>query len=188
MRCPKCNEEISDGFLYCQKCGYEIRIVPDYNPIVEDVLSDSLQDVFEDKKKKEEKPETKPEPVKKPEKKRFSKRKAFIIFLFTVLVAGGIYSMYLKKVREDSYEYQYEQAVVMFDKKEYGEAQKHLDRAMELKAGDLNMWKLQTRIAETMGDLELMKTCYEYLLSDLDPSNQEIWQSLSSLKTRTRRS
>ena len=124
MRCPNCNEEIAEGFLYCQKCGFEIQIVPDYNPIVEDVLSGSLKDVFEDKKIKDEKPEIKSEAVKKPEHKRFSKRKAFIAFLLISLVAGGIYSIYLKNVRKDSFEYQYEQAVVMYDKKEYGKGRK----------------------------------------------------------------
>jgi tetratricopeptide (TPR) repeat protein len=155
--------------------------VPDYNPIVEDVLSGSLKDVFEDKKTKDEKPEIKSEAVKKPEHKRFSKRKAFIIFLLISLVAGGIYSIYLKNVRKDSFEYQYEQAVVMYDKKEYGKAQGYLNRAMELKTGDLNAWKLQARLAEDVGDTELMKTCYEYLLTELDPSNQEIYIKLGDI-------
>jgi len=137
--------------------------------------------VFADNKEKEEKPSTKPEQTKKPEQKRFSKRIAFFIFLLVSLAAGLIISIYLKKVHNDSYEYQYEQAVVMFEKKEYGEAQEYLNRAMELKAGDLNMWKLQTRIAESVGDQALMKTCYEYLLSDLDPSNQEIYIKLVNL-------
>ena len=53
MRCPNCNEEIEDGFLYCKKCGTEIRIVPDYNPIVEDALSGTLKDIFDEDRTKE---------------------------------------------------------------------------------------------------------------------------------------
>ena len=52
MRCPNCNEEIEDGFLYCKKCGTEIRIVPDYNPIVEDALSGTLKDIFDEDRPK----------------------------------------------------------------------------------------------------------------------------------------
>ena len=36
MRCTNCGYEIPDGELYCKRCGREIRIVPDYNPL-EDV-------------------------------------------------------------------------------------------------------------------------------------------------------
>lgn len=32
MRCPKCGAELPEGFLYCEKCGEEIHVVPDYDP------------------------------------------------------------------------------------------------------------------------------------------------------------
>lgn len=32
MICPKCENEIQVGHLICEKCGYEIRVVPDYDP------------------------------------------------------------------------------------------------------------------------------------------------------------
>src|SRR5699024_10881683 len=38
MRCTNCGCEIPDGELYCKRCGREIRIVPDYNPL-DDVLA-----------------------------------------------------------------------------------------------------------------------------------------------------
>ena len=38
MRCTNCGYEIPDGELYCKRCGREIRIVPDYNPL-DDVLA-----------------------------------------------------------------------------------------------------------------------------------------------------
>ena len=38
MRCTNCGCEIPDGQLYCKRCGKEIRIVPDYNPL-DDVLA-----------------------------------------------------------------------------------------------------------------------------------------------------
>lgn len=48
MRCPKCHAEIEEGYLYCKNCGEEIRIVPDYDPQVEDMLSGSLKDVVKE--------------------------------------------------------------------------------------------------------------------------------------------
>ena len=38
MRCTNCGSEIPEGQLYCKRCGKEVRIVPDYNPL-DDVLA-----------------------------------------------------------------------------------------------------------------------------------------------------
>lgn len=35
MRCRRCGAYLADGVLRCAKCGEEIRIVPDYNPLDE---------------------------------------------------------------------------------------------------------------------------------------------------------
>ena len=35
MRCPKCGAELPEGFLYCEKCGEEIHVVPDYDPALD---------------------------------------------------------------------------------------------------------------------------------------------------------
>ncbi|MBS7329977.1 MAG: zinc-ribbon domain-containing protein, partial [Lachnospiraceae bacterium] len=32
MICPKCNSKLPEGMLYCEKCGTEINIVPDFVP------------------------------------------------------------------------------------------------------------------------------------------------------------
>ena len=38
MRCTHCGAIIRDGQVVCPKCGAEVQIVPDYNPL-EDVLA-----------------------------------------------------------------------------------------------------------------------------------------------------
>lgn len=38
MKCKNCGAEIPKGFVYCEKCGAEVQIVPDYNPL-DDVLT-----------------------------------------------------------------------------------------------------------------------------------------------------
>ena len=35
MKCPSCGRELKTGQLYCEHCGQEIQIVPDYDPLDE---------------------------------------------------------------------------------------------------------------------------------------------------------
>lgn len=42
MRCRYCGYEIPEGELYCRRCGKEVRIVPDYNPL-DDVLTAQIK-------------------------------------------------------------------------------------------------------------------------------------------------
>lgn len=42
MKCRYCGREIPEGMLFCQGCGREIRIVPDYNPL-EDMLTEQIR-------------------------------------------------------------------------------------------------------------------------------------------------
>ena len=35
MKCPNCGKELKTGQLYCESCGQEIQIVPDYDPLDE---------------------------------------------------------------------------------------------------------------------------------------------------------
>ena len=39
MVCPSCGCEMAEGHLYCETCGNEIRIVPDFEPEIENSIS-----------------------------------------------------------------------------------------------------------------------------------------------------
>lgn len=45
MRCPKCGMEMPEGTLYCEKCGEEIHIVPDYDPQVDLNVDSALEKI-----------------------------------------------------------------------------------------------------------------------------------------------
>ena len=47
MICPECGREIPEGHLYCDTCGMEVQIVPDFEPEVENSITESLSDVVE---------------------------------------------------------------------------------------------------------------------------------------------
>ncbi len=47
MICPECGREIPEGHLYCDFCGQEVQIVPDFEPEVENSITESLSGVAE---------------------------------------------------------------------------------------------------------------------------------------------
>ena len=55
MICPKCGFEMQEGQLYCEHCGMEIQIVPDFEPEIENSISETLNTLAEELTQKEEK-------------------------------------------------------------------------------------------------------------------------------------
>lgn len=45
MNCPVCEHEIKDGQMYCGHCGYEIRIVPDFEAELENNIQETMSGV-----------------------------------------------------------------------------------------------------------------------------------------------
>ncbi|MCR5256148.1 MAG: chitobiase/beta-hexosaminidase C-terminal domain-containing protein [Acetatifactor sp.] len=83
MFCPVCGAEIPEGSLYCEKCGEDIHIVPDFEPEVDQEIRESMESVMS---------------LFKPAKRKDNNKKfilyytsAFVFILFFVLTAGIIY-------------------------------------------------------------------------------------------------
>lgn len=47
MHCPKCGKKLNKGHLYCERCGEEIRIVPDFEPEIEYRIDKTMSEVAE---------------------------------------------------------------------------------------------------------------------------------------------
>lgn len=48
MTCPKCGNELGEGNMYCEICGEEIHIVPDFEPEIEKSMSEVLTNVADE--------------------------------------------------------------------------------------------------------------------------------------------
>ena len=53
MKCPKCGYELTEGHLYCDNCGEEIRMVPDFEPEIEKEMNETLSTLFVELAKEE---------------------------------------------------------------------------------------------------------------------------------------
>ena len=45
MKCPNCGAEMKEGTLYCEHCGEDIHIVPDFEPEIEYNMEQTLIDI-----------------------------------------------------------------------------------------------------------------------------------------------
>lgn len=48
MKCPKCGNEMGEGKMYCELCGEEIHIVPDFEPEIDLKINNVLNDVADE--------------------------------------------------------------------------------------------------------------------------------------------
>lgn len=90
MVCPECGREIPEGHLYCDSCGMEVRIVPDFEPEVENSITESLSGVAESltEGKKEESAEGRHE-----KQKNLFVLSLGCVFVFALIVLVGYFSV-----------------------------------------------------------------------------------------------
>lgn len=159
MKCPNCGAEMKEGRLYCESCGEDIHIVPDFEPELERNIEQSLEHILENVAQTD-----------KQEAKKLSEAKMRLIVgwsvigaLVIVLVVGIV-----MLVQYFSPQDQMEKARQATAKGKYEKAIQHYTRAMELDRFNV---ELKFELAEVYF-LKNDKTEYEYWLLNIveDPS------------------
>lgn len=160
MRCPNCGEEMDEGTLYCEHCGEDIHIVPDFEPEFESNLEQTISGIMEELE------EPTPESTEKEDageivpKKHRGWKLLIAFLLFVVLAAGGMGTWVYLYNSED---YQVSQAMRYTEDEAYDRALACYKRALELKEGDI---ELRFKLAEVYL-LKGNKIEYEYLLREI---------------------
>jgi len=140
MHCPKCNKELKDGYLYCENCGYEIQMVPDFEPDVDGSILNSLReiqkDAFEEKQDEKSTEQIQREQIKwsyrlrkfrKEHKMAFYSLITFCVSFCALLIWGIIFlAGYFSPV------VQYGKAMVAYEESNYGDSMRYVEHTIEL--------------------------------------------------------
>ncbi len=157
MKCPGCGREIEEGYLYCEKCGMEIQIVPDFEPEIENSITETLSTVAEEieDKKENARDEAKAEQNKddifseEPAKSWLMKRVVTLVCVVLVIIFSLIFVYFNYSVA-----YQVKNAKESAQKEKYEEAVKYLDKAIQLEDDNAELVLLKANYVYMAGDAE----------------------------------
>ncbi len=154
MKCPNCGAEMKEDRLYCENCGEDIHIVPDFEPELERNIEQSLGRIVEEVTQTD-----------KSDKKKVSKGKVRflvgwgVIGVVALCLVVGVVMLF----QQFSPKYQTKKARQATTKGKYEQAIRYYTRAMELDEFNVD---LKFELAEVYF-LKNDKTEYEYWLLDI---------------------
>ncbi len=160
---------MADGALYCEHCGEDIHIVPDFEPELEQNMRQIISGMVdgmegaapEGRKDSGARPEGRKAEEKKPGS--LKRRKWILPVALAVPVLAAAVGMGVWVYFYNSREYQIEKAVQCVETEEYDRAIKYYSRALALGGDDI---ELQFSLAEVYF-LKNNKIEYEYLLREI---------------------
>lgn len=143
MICPECGREIPEGHLYCDVCGMEVRIVPDFEPEVENSITESLSGVAET---------LTDDHAEEPEEGHEKQKNLFVLSLGCIFVLGLIVLVAYFSITAyfHSADYQIKTALTQIEEGDYETALVSLQEALD-SGGNFEEIKLE------------MAACYDAL-------------------------
>ena len=187
MKCPNCGAEMEEGKLYCEHCGEDIHIVPDFEPEIEYNMAQTLNDIAKEMAPdtEQEQEETVQEPTESldwddiPEENHTAHpfRWKFIVLLLVLTVVAVVctgvgisYSHY------HSAEYQTKCARNYVAEGEYDQAVTCYNRALELDPDNITLkFELADIYFQKNNKME-----YEYLLREIVTDGKVTSEQLES--------
>ncbi len=184
MKCPNCGNELEEGKLLCEYCGYEVKIVPEFDIELEDRLKESISSMMEDMAEENMADRASDqgsdrgfeEDIKESVSDYFPKKtiwlskikKAVLILTLFTITAGGIAVLTVHMVndhRYNSFDYQYDKAVVCAAHNNYSEAVQYLERALAINSEDLDVRFLLAKYYEEIGQQQSTISLLKELLN-----------------------
>lgn len=190
MVCTKCGVELKDTDLFCLKCGEEVQIVPDYNPVEEiviqnlalaqqnEIISQNTKETQSNTKKIDSTKVNKEEKASNIHKKKV-KRKAFLTyprFAFIIVICILITFFFWNRYR-NSFAYQYEKAEECLNTENYQGALEYLNKAFLINENDENVSYLMAKAYIGLNQIDEAISYLKVSLS-LDSNNEKAAKQL----------
>ena len=171
MKCPNCGEELKEGYLYCEKCGEEIRIVPDFEPEIENSIIETLSAVAEDVSPEEDQGGILADDMPVDSPIVFSKRLIIVLSLLFVLAIAFLAVYFTRPVyKEESVRSKIELAKAAYAKSDYTEAANLYDDVLK-EQKDSEVIIAYADCLYEMGETDRALSNY-YAAIDMDPENE----------------
>ena len=177
MKCPNCGAEMPAGSLYCEQCGEDIHIVPDFEPEVEFNIEQTIQGIAEDILEDESLSETPQDMDMEEEEGLGYRRWVFYAILVGVLclivMIGGVLIF-----QHNSLQFQLKRAEACVAGGQYDRAVRYYERALQLEdTGD------DVNIKFALADVYFQKNNkieYEYVLREIVKDPHATLEQISS--------
>lgn len=168
MKCPNCGAEMNEDHLYCEKCGEEIHIVPDFEPEIEynihknlsgimrDVLVDKSQDNIDN------------------HKKRLKSGILISCLVIVVMVLIGISFLVVRNVQSHSVSYQISRATAYFQTGDTDNAIVYYERALELENTNISLMYILSELYKNNGFEEKYQDCLMSIINSEYATQDEV--------------
>lgn len=162
MRCPNCGAEMKEGLLYCENCGEEIHIVPDFEPELEQNIRQNLDRIVQNVAHPDGAAgdETASDKQKKQTKELSGRVGVLSTWIALIVFCAVLFFAGIKIFQYYSPEYQIRRARQCTDEGQYERAVSYYTRAMELDRDDVELKLEIANIYFVQND----KNNYEYWL------------------------
>ncbi len=142
MKCLKCGAELPEGKLYCEKCGEDVHIVPDFEPEVESQIDETMTLIMDEIEEKDTKVLHK------------SKKHHFFIGLGIFVFVGICVSVYALWYLFTSAEYQLNRGNYYTQNGDYHKAIEYYEKAHSLDDGNISLYWRIVECYNNLNDFE----------------------------------
>lgn len=182
MKCPNCGEMLKKDFLYCEKCGKEIQIVPDFEPEIENSIIETLSAVAEEMAPPKDKGvQIKAETEFEEESIKNTRRRvlAFILVsgILLLAVSGVVFARF--RYLDQYYTTQIQTAWSLYEQKQYEEAIVYFEKALDAEQDSSLLLSYADCLYET-GRTDQALTYY-YSIIESEPDNEKAYAHIIAI-------